>query len=150
MLVEGVACGGFLERTPSRTTLAHDGAAQEKKGSAGREGWWCCCSRDSDPLVSLPCGLALPDDRPAPSTRGEGLPSPSLGVGREAAGSMTGGASPLSAGRERELGPHTSRVRSKLTSRVRSKLISLGYVLNNNPNFLYLHLHEYPLPINII
>jgi hypothetical protein len=54
---------------------------------------------------------------------------------------MTGGASPLSPGGERELGPYTSRVRSELTSRVRSELISLGYVLNNNPNFLYLHLH---------
>jgi hypothetical protein len=127
VLVEGVACGGFLERTPSRTTLAHDGATQENEGSADSEGWWCCCSRDSDPLASLPstlgggeaawwgevcCGLALPVDRPAPSAHGEGMPSPPLGVGREVAGSMTGGASPLSTGGERELGPHTSKVRS--------------------------------------
>jgi hypothetical protein len=75
------------------------------------------------------CGLALPDDRPAPSTRGEGLPSPPLGVGKEAAGSMAGGASPLSAGGERELGPHISRVRSKLTS----KNIGLTVEWNNMP-----------------
>jgi hypothetical protein len=49
VLVEGVACSGFLERTPSRTTVAHDGAAQENEGSAGSERWWCYCSRDSDP-----------------------------------------------------------------------------------------------------
>jgi hypothetical protein len=81
----------------------------------GEAAWW----------GEVCCGLALPDDRPAPSTRGEGLPSPPLGVGREAAGSMTGGASPLSAGGERELGPHTSSVRSELGS-VRSELGVLG------------------------
>ncbi len=45
---------------------------------------------------------------------GVGLPSPPLGMGREAAGGMAGRASPLSAGGERELGPHTSRFRSEL------------------------------------
>ncbi len=128
LLFESIACGGFLECTPSRTTLAHDGARQEIEGLAGSEGWWCCCRRDSDPMASLPstprggeaawwgevcCQLALPDDRSAPSARGEGLPSPPLGVGREVAGSMAGGASPVSAGGAGELGPHTSRVRQR-------------------------------------
>ncbi len=59
------------------------------------------------------CQLALPDDRPAPSARGKGLPSPPLGVGREVAGSMAGGESPVSAGGAGELGPHTSRIRQR-------------------------------------
>jgi hypothetical protein len=47
----------------------------------GGEAWW---------RGEVRCGLALPDDRPAPSARGEGKPPPPLEEGGEAAGSMAG------------------------------------------------------------
>jgi hypothetical protein len=59
------------------------------------------------------CGLADPVDCPAPSAHGEGMPFPPLEV--DGGGCRYhGGVGPLSAGGERELGPHTRGVRSEL------------------------------------
>jgi hypothetical protein len=112
----GEIVGKVLGGTPSRTRLAHEGAAQGTTPSTPSEGEAWGDSVD-------PAGLYLPsppsegeavwwgeyctrvaDDHPAgPSARGKG----------EAAGSMAGGG-PLSRGGQREHGPHTSGVSSEV------------------------------------
>jgi hypothetical protein len=120
--VDGKAGGEIVDEvrggTPSRTRLAHVGAAQGATPSNPSEGEAWAWGDSVDPA-----GLYLPSppsegeavwrgeyctrvavDRPAgPSARGEG----------EAAGIMAWG--PLSRGGEREHGPHTSGVSSELS-----------------------------------